>query len=245
MHPALCALFPSDCFGCGRPLDPRHLWGACSDCWSSLAPLPEPVCPTCGLPRPAATDLLGLAHGRCAACLLSPLGPDAIRAAVAYDDLARRFVLRGKYGRRREIFEALGVHVARAVVATGFAQECTVVVPVPSHPLTALRRGFNPALEIARQVAKLAGIPLAAGLLTRSWKRPGVAKRLGRSGRRRAVSGAFRAPRRIRSQRVLLVDDVLTTGATAAACAGVLREAGATEVKVAVWARTLRHRSSV
>ncbi len=240
VHPALGVLFPADCFGCGERLDPEHLWGACSECWSRLAPLTGPLCPACGLPCPAATDLLGMARGRCAACLLDPPGPDAIRAAVAYDDLSRRFVLRGKLGRRREIFEALGAQVARAVSASGFGAGCDIVVPVPSHPVTMLRRGFNPALEIARQVARRAGIPLSATLLATSWGRRPAVKRLGRQGRRRAVRGAFRT-RSCSERRVLLVDDVLTTGATTAECARVLREAGAAEVRVVVWARTLRH----
>jgi predicted amidophosphoribosyltransferase len=103
-----------------------------------------------------------------------------------------------------------------------------------------LRRGFDPAREIARPVAEALGLPLVFAL-RRDLRRRGPAKRLSASARTRQLAGAFHpSSRRRMPPVVLLVDDVLTTGATAGSCARALRELGAEEVRVAVWARTPR-----
>lgn len=245
VHPALDALLPSDCFGCGVALPAAHHLGACPACWASLEPLLGPACPTCATPTPRSTDLAGAAGGRCSACVVAPPAPDAALALVAYDRLARRFLLRAKAGGRREILDALGARLGRRVALAGFAERCSIVIPVPSHPWTRFRRGFNPALELARAVAAATSLPLAPGALARDWRRLEPAKGLGRSARREAVRDAFQTRGRWPSARVLLVDDVLTTGATAAACVAALRGAGALEVRLAVWARTPRERPLV
>ena len=231
-------LLPADCFACGRPLGPVHLLGACPGCWSALRPIGDPACPGCGAPRPAGTDLLGPAGGHCAPCLLRPRKMDGVRAAVVYDAVARSFVLRAKFAGRRELFPILGRQLTRVLQDTGFAADCTVVTAVPSHPWVRVRRGFNPALELAGPVSRGLGLPLRRGALVRRLRRPAAAKRLDATRRRLAAERAFRSRRSMAGQRVLLVDDVLTTGATAEGCAGVLLGAGAERVRLAVWART-------
>lgn len=236
--PVVDLLFPTDCFGCSRPLGPMQHLGACAACWTGLAPVAARACVSCGLPLPGGTDLLGSADSRCAACVIRPIPLDAVRAAVLYDSLARRFLLRGKFGSRPELFPVLGDQLVRGLVAGRFATGCTAVVPVPSHPWSLLRRGFNPALELARPVARATGLPLHSGVLRRRWRRAAPAKRARAAHRATAVRDAFRARGDLRGERILLVDDVLTTGATLAACARALRQAGAAEVRGAVWART-------
>jgi predicted amidophosphoribosyltransferase len=182
---------------------------------------------------------VGPAGGRCASCVLDPWELDAVLAAVAYTALARRFLLRAKLDGRRELLAPLGRQLGCVLVQSGFARDSDAVVPVAAHPWTLLRRGFNPAREIARVVAAALGLPLWPGVLSRRLGHVRASKRLGRRQRRRVSAAAFRARRGVAGRRILLVDDVLTTGATAEGCARALRQAGAAQVRLAVWARTL------
>jgi predicted amidophosphoribosyltransferase len=224
---------------CGRPLGPVQRLGACPACWFGLRILEEPVCTGCGLPRPAGTDLLGPARGRCAACILDPPAVEAVHAVVAYDDTARSFLLRAKLGGRPELLDPLGRQLARAVEISRGAQACTAVVPVPSHPWMDLRRGFSPGEVLARRVARSLGIPLRPRALAKRLGAGLAVKRMGARARRTHQVGSVRVRGRVAGERLLLVDDVMTTGATVDACCRVLKRAGAREVRAVVWARTL------
>ena len=238
VYPILDFALPSACFVCGVFLGALQHLGACPACWSALTGLPRPVCPACALPRPEGTDLLGPAGGRCASCVAEPLVADPLHAAVAYDATARRFLLRAKVGLRPEMFRPLGSRLARSVAIAGFAEGCTAVVAVPSHPWMALRRGFSPAPELARPVARALGLPIVGGIGRRILS-AGAVKTMAARRRRRVLRDAFFARRSLAGQHVLLVDDVMTTGATVTSCALAAHDAGAVEVRIAVWARTL------
>jgi predicted amidophosphoribosyltransferase len=163
-----------------------------------------------------------------------------VRSAVRYDERARAFLVRAKTGRRPELLAPLGEHLARILSRDRFAGASHTVVPVPSHPFAVLRRGFRPALEIARPVARELGLRLEPQLLARGWAHGTPLKGLAPAARRRQASRAFRVRGNVADRRLLLVDDLMTTGATARACAGALLRAGAAEVRIATWARALQ-----
>ncbi len=238
VYPVLAVALPTPCFVCGKLLGAVQRLGACAACWADLRALRPPLCAHCGLALPAGTDLWGPAGGRCAACILRPPVVDAVRAVVAYDTVARAFLLRAKLGCRAELLGPLGLQLARTVVCASWATGCTAVVPVPSHPWAEWRRGFSPGLEFARPVARATGLPLWRGTLGRRWAGDLALKRLGARARRTRASRTIRVRRSVCGARLLLVDDVMTTGATVDACARALKRSGATEVRVAVWART-------
>jgi predicted amidophosphoribosyltransferase len=238
-YPLADFVLPSTCFACRAPLGPLQRLGACAGCWAGLQVLRPPLCPGCGLPRPPSTDLCGPTRGHCAACLLAPGPADSVRAVVAYDDVARAFLLRAKLGGRPELLRPLGLQLARAVELAGWATPGTVVVAAPSHPWVTLRRGFAPGVELARALARSLGLSRRPATLVKRWAAGLAVKRLGARARRAESAGAVRVRRRVRGERLLLVDDVMTTGATARSCCRALKRAGAVEVRVAVWARTL------
>jgi len=234
----LAWLLPTRCFACGEPLGRLQHSGACAGCWADLVLLETPFCPGCGLPIPGQPLPAEASPARCDACAGRPRAFDRVRPLVTYESLARRFLLRAKLGSYPELLRILGLHLARVVEIEGLADGCRAVVPVPSHPWVTLRRGFSPASELARPVARRLGLPL------RGWVRRRIgavrtSKRLGALQRRRAAHGAFRARRDAAGLEILLVDDVMTTGATLEGCARALKSAGARSVRAVVWARTL------
>jgi ComF family protein len=215
---ALDVLFPRGCAGCGR-----GAWPFCRGCTSRLIPLAPPWCDRCGRPWARAVSV----------CLDCP--PPALasaRAPFAYAGPARRAVHRLEFGGWRPVASAL----ADAIVACDRMPAVDVVTWVPLARRRLAERGYDQARALAEGVARRCHVP-ARSLLKR---RVATGPQASRSGaeRRSAMHGAFVA-RRQPPARVLLVDDVLTTGATAAACAEALLAAGADEVHLVTAARAI------
>jgi len=171
----------------------------------------------------------------CARCLATPPRHAGVRAAVAYGPVARDLALRLKYGGRLGLAETMARPMARLL-----PRDAELLVPVPLHRGRLWRRGFNQAALIAGSVARLSGVPADPHVLVRG-RATDPLRGLGRRGRRRMVRGAFAVADRavVGGKRVVLVDDVHTTGATADACAAALLAGGAASVTVLCWARVV------
>lgn len=202
--------------------------------WSRIAFLEAPCCDGCGLPF----DYDMGPSVRCPACEARPRAFSRARAACLYDEHSRDLILQFKHADRLDLARLFSLWLSRA--AADLVEEADAVAPVPMHPLRLIRRRYNQAAEIARPLARRAGLPYWPGVLRRSRAGESQAGKSG-SGRRRNVQGAYVcAPgweKRLQGKRILLVDDVLTTGSTAEACARALTRAGAAGVNVAVIAR--------
>ncbi|HET8534564.1 MAG TPA: ComF family protein [Sphingomicrobium sp.] len=220
---------PPRCGGCGIIVD--DIDSFCGDCWARLDFL-QGGCLRCGIPLKA-TDA-----ETCGACLAHPPRLDRIRAAVAYGDISRSIALRLKYGRKTALARTMARYMRPLV---GELPGDCILVPVPLHPRRLWNRGFNQSAIVAREIGRRTGIPVAVDALRRTRSTPPL-KGMGMPQRRRTVAGAFRAldPSRVRGRTVILIDDVMTTGSTANACARVLKRAGAERVDLISWARVIR-----
>jgi ComF family protein len=210
--------------------------GLSPDAWGRVVFLEDPVCDGCG----AAFEYDGgdFASERCAACLAAPYGFARARAACVYDAASRGLILKFKHGDQQQFAGLFARWLSRA--AAPLIADADAVVPVPLHPSRLLARRFNQAAEIARPLARSAGREYLPDALVRE-RATGTQGGRSARGRRLNVKAAFAVTpagaRQVRGRRILLVDDVLTTGATAEACARALLQAGARAVDLAVIAR--------
>jgi len=227
-------LVPPLCLSCHVPLAADD--GLCAACWSGIAFIETPVCPVSGLPF-AYDPGEGILS---AAALAEPPPYTRARAVMAYDDASRKLVSRFKYGDRMESAPVFARWMARA--GAELLVEADLIVPVPLHLSRLRQRRFNQAAEIARRLAELSDVPCALRVLERA-KATRAQVGLSREGRRRNVAGAFRVAEaregEIAGRHVVLIDDVITTGATANGCTRALLKAGAASVSVLALARVV------
>jgi ComF family protein len=225
------SLFPSRCVACREWCGSGEVF--CGVCGDALVAVEEPVCVRCGLPLPR-----GHASGRrCLGCLALKPPYDSLRAPWLYGGPLRDALLALKHGDRPQVGAGLG-RLLGAFVAGEAEPSWEVVVPVPLHRRRSGERGYNQAALLAVRVARRLGLPLVEGGLLRV-RDTGSQRGRSRGARADALRGAFEVarPGRLSGRRVLLVDDVVTTGATAAACARALFRGGATAVHVRCLAR--------
>jgi ComF family protein len=228
---ALGLIYPPTCIACqGATGEPHRL---CPACWSQIRFIEKPYCRRLGTPFSLDYGMELLSP----AAIADPPVFERARAAAVYDDLAARLVSRLKYGDRLELARPLGELMTRA--GRELLAEADVIVPVPLHRWRLWQRRFNQAMALARVVSAKSAVPCDPLLLARVRH---TARQVGltRAQRRTNLQGAFRVPdgakAKLAGKRVLLVDDVLTTGSTGNAASRALLRGGAARVDVLTFA---------
>ncbi len=213
-------LFPKKCVGCGREGE-----FICPSCKSRLFPITAPFCPRCGIH--------GTTNTICAECRGRESPIDGIRSAFRFEGIAREAVHQLKYNNLKSIAPLMAGLMLPGYRA--FAIPGDLLVPVPLHPKRMKERGYNQSGLLARELGRLTGIPVDENVLIRERFTLPQARTASAAARRENIAGAFSArSRRLSGRRVILIDDVATSGATLNAGAAALKEAGA----VSVWGFT-------
>lgn len=230
---ALDIALPTLCVACREPVDGE---GVCAECWAKLSFIEPPYCPRLGIPfvYDPGPELLSME------AIANPPAYARARAAVRYDDVARSLVHALKYQDRTDLAPTMGRWMARA--GRELLKEADVLIPVPLHWRRGWSRRYNQSGALARVIERHSGVRLASEALRRV-RRTEQQIGLSRTQRASNVQGAFKvAPERngdVAGRRVILIDDVLTSGATIDACARALLRAKAASVDVLVFARVV------
>ncbi|HVB83136.1 MAG TPA: ComF family protein [Candidatus Binataceae bacterium] len=244
LHYLLNFLYPPRCAACGASLPVDTTRRVCAPCLDAVEPLRPPLCLVCGAPLHTALD-----DQRCDHCRAAPPAFDTARAVTRYrsgtdssgtggSSTVAALLRRHKYGLDQSLGRALAEFLDAAPVLDAGAYD--LVIPVPLHRARLRWRGFNQAALLGAALARRLNCSLDVATLARVRSTASQTAR-DRAQRARNVRNAFavRRPSRVAGRRVLLVDDVMTTGATADECARVLRAAGARRIDVFTLARVL------
>ncbi|MBO6948982.1 MAG: ComF family protein [Rhodospirillales bacterium] len=227
-------LWPPVCAGCDVPV--QGMGGLCPDCWDAVTFLSAPQCYACGVPFPFDAGEKAL----CAECMRARPPYERARAAFVYDDASRGMILAFKHADRTDLVPALVNWMKRP--AAVLLADADFVCPVPLHWSRLLSRRYNQSALLSNALASGGQVRSVPDLLIRK-RRTGTQGGKSRAARRRNVQGVFRVRPRyvsmLRDKRVLLVDDVMTTGATVEACARALLRVGAQGVDVITIARAV------
>jgi ComF family protein len=227
-------VLPPTCLACRKPVGTAG--GLCSACWTGMGFIERPYCERLGTPFPSDSGAALLSP----AAIAAPPAYERARAAARYGDVARDLVHLLKYGDRLDLAPPLGRWMARA--GAELLADADALIPVPLHWSRLWQRRFNQSAALAGAVSAISKVPVADHILARVRATPPQVG-LARSERARNVQGAFAVekPARIevKGRKLVVIDDVLTSGATVDVCARVLRRAGASRVDVLVLARVV------
>lgn len=232
----LDVILPPVCHICHSFIPNAEKLHICPGCREKLPQITSPICSICGIPFNCA----GGDHC-CSACLTDPPHYDSARAALLYDGAVRDMIHSFKYNRRRHLCQPLSLLAIERM--SDFLHECKtdIIVPVPLHRTRLRQRGFNQAVLLGSKMSRGLGIPMLPDVLARTRKtEPQV--ELSASERRLNVKDAFSVKKHqmLTGKRIMLLDDVITTGSTMNECAKELKKAGAEIVIALTIARTAR-----
>jgi ComF family protein len=218
---ALDFIFPRYCVGCGR--EGEFL---CSTCLRTISRILPPICPKCGRPQPSGV--------LCPDCVSWSADIDGIRSPFKFEGVIRQAVHQLKYRNLRALSPTLAEFLYEYL--TNYPLPVDVIVPVPLHPKRLRERGYNQSGLLAGDLSKLIGLPSSAGSLIRQRNTVPQARTVNVNQRQKNITGAFTCRNQeLQGKKVLLIDDVSTSGTTLDACARAMKDAGS----VSVWGLTV------
>ena len=230
------AFFPPLCMSCRKRVSEPH--ALCAACWAAISFIEGALCARCGTPFEADPG----SETICGSCHAKPHDFDRARALCKYDDASKGLILGLKHGDRLDHVPGLSRWLARA--GSELLAGADIIVPVPLHRWRLWKRRYNQAAILAKHLSHISGKPHRPLVLVRTRHTPSQGEMPSPKARRRNVLSAFKVPPDRRSglhgRNVLLIDDVLTTGATLDACARALKRAGAARVDVLTVSRVVR-----
>ena len=236
LQTAVSLVYPPRCLGCGGLVDSD--FALCGTCWRDTPFIGGTICDACGTPLPGENDDGPL---KCDDCMVTPRPWTKGRSALIYRDNAKRMILALKHGDRQELAEPAARWMARAI--NNIPRENLIVAPVPLHWMRLLKRRYNQSALLAQALARLKGLPVCPDLLQRQ-KRTQPLDGLTKEVRFSSVKGSMRVhpqrKRRLAGRPVLLVDDVMTSGATLSSATDACIAAGSAPVYVVALARVLK-----
>ncbi len=239
LHTALDFVFPAECQYCGKFLGDARVVIFCRNCWAQITPISHPTCPLCGDLVSIEPSHLPAGDVLCRHCRVLPPGMDRVFAASAYEHVVRTAIHQFKFAHKTGLGAPLAQLILTHLPQDFDSRRYHAIVPVPLHPKRLRQRGYNQSAILARELSKALRIPLVRHALRRVRQTGEQALIKERQSRHANIQGAFQAtsPALVSSKALILVDDVVTTGATASECARVLKQAGAVSVLVVTIAR--------
>ena len=233
------AILPVQCTTCDVALGDDPVPFFCRSCWDGIQPLQGPCCPRCGRPFRSSYALQYSPNHACGACRIDPPAYTRAWSLYLYESPLQEAVRLFKYNMKVSLADALGALMTQAMLEPVHI-DVDVIIPVPLHPTRLRTRQYNQSLLLADRVSRARHIPLSYDNLIRT-RETAPQTELSRAVRLKNLRRAFavRRPEDIVGKRVLIIDDVFTTGTTVNECAKILRKAGAADVYVCTLARTM------